>query len=108
MNGVWKKWLSAMCLLTAALFLFQTFSAFAEHAGLMPCAEHQAEHSDPTKKDNGNSTTHHCCGVHAPTLFASAVALPSREEPGCEVLPVPDDSCPDSLAREIDHPPQLS
>jgi len=103
MNRLTKKWLPCLSVLAALLFVFQATASYADHAGLIPCADETAQHSNAT--ENGGDA--HCCCVHLPTALTSATSFGFFALSLKTSLPT-DDSCPESLAREIDHPPQLS
>jgi hypothetical protein len=97
--------MAALCALAVALILGQSLSAFAEHAGLLPCV-HQCDHSHDTSstgKDAGPCDA----ACHGSFVLAHADS-PARAFAGVSALPASRESAPDSPVREIEYPPQLS
>jgi hypothetical protein len=99
--------LLALCLGTVLVFFAQSIFCFAEHAGLIQCADEVEQHQSAGCSEQQSNP--HCCHVHChgAAIAAYAVAVPGAGFLG-QISLNPDPTAPDAPVHEIDYPPQLS
>lgn len=102
-----KNRLLALCLGTILVFFAQSMFCFAEHTGLIQCADDVEQHQSAGSSEQQSNA--HCCHTHShgAMIAAHAIGVPVGGLLG-KISLRPEATAPDSPVRDIDYPPQLS
>ena len=109
MAMAFKSQLLVVCLGAVVAFFAQSMLCFAEHAGLVRCGTHTAQHESPGDCAQSSTSPSDCCHTHSHGAVVIVDTLSLLVGDGLtDQVKKFDDTVPDSPVREIDHPPQLS
>lgn len=113
MRKLGKSDLTAVCLASLAVFMFQTFSCFAEGVGFFPCFGQSAslidDEATTCPEESSESPGFTCCHMHCSlAVFFSEQCPIGLLKQFSDHHGAKDSSLAEGPVRKIDHPPQLS